>query len=97
LDDLIGVGNAAGGKAIDWSNVSARMKSAGAMFGYILLLAAGLFHGLYGLRNMIFEVVSSEPARQRIDTVLSALGLLLLAIGTWAAIASYWHASAGAV
>ncbi len=95
LDDIIGVGNPAGGKAIDWSNVSARMKSGALAVGYIVLLAAALFHGLYGLRNILFELVSADTSRQRIDIVLSALGLVLFAIGTWAAIASYWHASAG--
>jgi len=96
LDDLLGVGNAnANEPAIDWSNVSARMESGGLTIAYIALLGAALFHGLYGFRNMLFELVSAETARQRIDIVISALGLVLFAIGTWAAIASYWHASAG--
>jgi len=93
LDATVGVGNPAEGKPIDWSNVSARMKSAGLTVGYIVLLAAALFHGFYGLRNILYELVASDSGRRRIDVALSSIGLVLLAIGTWAAVASYWHAT----
>ena len=48
--------NPAGGHPIDWANVVARGKSAAFMLTYVILLGAALFHGLYGLRNILFEL-----------------------------------------
>jgi succinate dehydrogenase / fumarate reductase membrane anchor subunit len=58
LDSLINISNPAGGHPIDWANVVARGQSVFFATTYIVLLGAALFHGLYGLRNIIFEVVS---------------------------------------
>ncbi len=54
---------------------------------YVLLLGAALYHGLYGLRTILFELTLKPAAEKAISTVLLVLGLGLFGLGTWAAIA----------
>ncbi|HUK11716.1 MAG TPA: hypothetical protein VLW17_00325 [Thermoanaerobaculaceae bacterium] len=81
--------NPAGGHPIDWSNVVARAKGAGMTVSYVLLLGAALFHGLYGLRNILFELNPARWLRGAVSVVLLLGGLALFAYGTWAAVASF--------
>jgi len=53
---------------------------------YILLLAVALYHGLYGLRTILFELTLSRVTERVISAVLLVLGLGLFSLGTWAAI-----------
>ncbi len=53
---------------------------------YILLLGLGLYHGLYGLRTILFELTLKPAAEKAISTLLLLLGLGLFGFGTWAAI-----------
>ena len=63
---------------------------------YILLLGVALYHGLYGLRTILFEL-TLKPAVERLTTVvLVVLGLGLFGLGTWAAIIAHAIAQAGA-
>ena len=56
---------------------------------YILLLGVALYHGLYGLRTILFEL-TLEPAVEKLTTVvLVVLGLGLFGLGTWAAFATH--------
>jgi succinate dehydrogenase / fumarate reductase membrane anchor subunit len=84
--------NPAGGRPIDWANVVARGKSAFMPVSYVLLLGAALFHGLYGLRNILLELNPAAWLRKAIGLVLLLGGLGLFAFGSWVAVAS--HASA---
>ncbi len=88
LNEIVGAFNPAGGHPIDWQNVVARARSAGFMVSYVVLLGAALFHGLYGLRNILFELDPSRWLKRTISFVLLLGGLGLFVIGTWAAIAS---------
>ena len=88
LDQILRVFNPAGGKPVDWANVAERAKSVFFAVSYVVLLGAALFHGLYGLRNILCEAISSAGAQKAIGTVLLALGLGLFGLGTVAAIAS---------
>jgi succinate dehydrogenase hydrophobic anchor subunit len=92
LNLIVGIMNPAGGHPIDWANVVARAKSAGFMVTYVLLLGAALFHGLYGLRNILLELNPSKGIRQLITLVLLLGGLGLFAFGTWAAVVTFQHA-----
>ena len=56
--------------------------------GYILLLGIALYHGLYGLRTIIFELTLKPAAEKAVSAILLILGLGLFGIGTWAAIAT---------
>ena len=63
---------------------------------YILLLGVGLYHGLYGLRTMVFELTLKPAIERAVTVVLLVVGLGLFCLGTWAAIAAHGVALAGA-
>ena len=56
LSGIVGIFNPAGAEAVAWENVAFRSHSAFFMTAYILLLAAVLYHGFYGLRTIVFEL-----------------------------------------
>jgi succinate dehydrogenase/fumarate reductase cytochrome b subunit len=91
LDTALGIFNPEGGHPIDWENVLARAQSLGFAISYILLLGAALFHGFYGLRNILLE--AGIGARRAVGRSLFVLGIALFLLGTWAAWASYQLAS----
>ena len=88
LDDFVGVGNPTGGPAISWSNVAARAQSLGTAISYVLLLGFALFHGLYGLRNILLELGPRPATTRLLQGVIVVAGLALFALGTWAAFAA---------
>jgi succinate dehydrogenase hydrophobic anchor subunit len=81
--------NPAGGHPVDWANVVARGRSAAFMLSYVTLLGAALFHGLYGLRNILFELDPARWLKRTISVVLLVGGIGLFVLGTWAAIAGF--------
>lgn len=89
LDYVLGIFNPAGGHPIDWANVVARGKSAFFMITYIVLLGAALFHGLYGLRNILFELNPSAGTKSFLSWILIFSGVSLFIAGTWAAWVSF--------
>ncbi len=89
MSRTVGIGNPAGGHPVDWGNVVARSKSLFFTVTYVLLLGAALFHGLYGLRNMVCELGPSAGLKKAINALLLVGGLGLFGLGTWAAIASF--------
>lgn len=89
LDQALGIFNPASDHAVDWANVAARAGSLGFAVSYILLLGTALFHGLYGLRNILFETGLGASARRAVSLGLAALGVALFIFGTWAAWASF--------
>jgi succinate dehydrogenase / fumarate reductase membrane anchor subunit len=95
LDALIGVFNPAGGHPIDWNNVVERTRSGAFMVTYILLLGAALFHGLYGFRNIVFELHPGPGLKRAINAVLVIGGLGLFGFGAWAAWAGFQLTQAG--
>jgi succinate dehydrogenase hydrophobic anchor subunit len=64
-------------------------------FTYILLLGAALYHGLYGLRTILFELTLKPAAEKLVSAVLLLAGLGLFGLGTWAALAAHGAALAG--
>ena len=90
LNDTLGLAafNPAGNNPIDWQNVTARARQAFFTVTYVLLLAAALFHGLNGLRNILFELAPPPRTRTLIVAALTVVGAGLLVLGTWAAIAA---------
>ncbi len=89
LDVVVGIFNPAGGHPVDWANVVARGNSAGFMINYIVLLGAALFHGLYGLRNILFELNPPLGLRKTLGWLLMLAGIGLFIVGSWAAWASF--------
>jgi succinate dehydrogenase / fumarate reductase membrane anchor subunit len=74
-----------GGHPIDWGNVVARAKSAFFAVTYVVLLGAALFHGLYGARNVLFELGPGPAVKKTVNGVFLVAGLGLFVLGTWAA------------
>jgi succinate dehydrogenase / fumarate reductase membrane anchor subunit len=89
LDSSVGIFNPAGGHAIDWENVLARGKSASFAVTYVILLGAALFHGLYGLRNILFELNPPPGLKILLNWLLILGGLAFFILGTWSAWASH--------
>jgi succinate dehydrogenase hydrophobic anchor subunit len=61
---------------------------------YIILLGAGLYHGLYGFRTILFELTLKPAGEKAVTAVLLVVGLGLFALGTWGAIAAHMNAAA---
>ena len=59
------------------------------MVTYILLLGAALFHGLYGLRSMLFELSLSKSIQKAIGGLCAVAGVVLFIYGSYAAIAVF--------
>ena len=74
------------GSPIDWVNVAARAREVGFVVFYVVLLGAALFHGLYGLRNILFELRLSDGAKSFVSVAIMIVGFGLFLLGTWAAI-----------
>jgi succinate dehydrogenase hydrophobic anchor subunit len=55
-----------------------------------------LYHGLYGLRTILFELTLKPAIEKTITIVLMIVGLGLFGLGTWAAVAAHGIALAGA-
>jgi succinate dehydrogenase / fumarate reductase membrane anchor subunit len=89
LDEIVRVFNAAPGEPIGWENVIARGKSVFFLVNYVVLLGAALFHGLYGLRNILFELNPAAGLRKALNGLFVAAGLALFVFGAWAAWAGF--------
>jgi succinate dehydrogenase hydrophobic anchor subunit len=89
LDAIVRIFNPAPGEPVDWANVVARSKSVFFLVTYVLLLGTALFHGFYGLRNILFELNPGAPAKKAMNGLFLVAGLVLFAIGTWAAWAGF--------
>ncbi len=69
--------------------VAQRGKEAFFMVTYIVLLGAALYHGFYGLRNILLELVSGRVAQRAVGGLLTLVGVAFFALGTYAAIAAF--------
>jgi succinate dehydrogenase hydrophobic anchor subunit len=78
--------NPAGGEAESWLNVVWRMKSMFFAVTYVVLLGAALYHGLYGLRNILFELNPGSGLRTTINAGFWVVGLGLFGFGAYVAL-----------
>lgn len=85
---VFGVFNPEGGAVTNWGNVAFRSQHQFLAFTYIILLGAALYHGLYGLRTIVFELGPKKSFQDSFTVLLWIVGLVLFAIGTYAAIAA---------
>ncbi len=60
-----------------------RGKSVAQLVLYILLLAAGLYHGLYGLRGILRELPLTPTLVKFVDWGVLLLGLFIFGLGTY--------------
>lgn len=84
-----------GGEAISKENSLFRDSQMFFTVTYILLLGVALYHGLYGLRTILFELTLRPAVEKAITFVLLVVGLGLFGLGTWAALATHTIALAG--
>ena len=89
LEGIVRVFSPAQGEPIAWANVIARGKSVFFLLTYVLLLGAALFHGFYGLRNILFELNPGGQAKKALNALFVLAGVALFAVGTWAAWAGF--------
>ncbi len=95
LDATLGIFGVQGAEPSEWESVVVRAQSLFFTVSYILLLGAALYHGFYGLRNILLELSPGAGLRTAINVGLSVLGLALFAFGTWAALAAPGAATIG--
>jgi succinate dehydrogenase / fumarate reductase membrane anchor subunit len=79
----IGIGS---GDPVHSGEVFHRSRQVIYMVTYILLLGTALFHGLYGLRSMLFELSLSRAMEKAIGSVCAIAGVALFIYGSYAAI-----------
>lgn len=70
-------------KAREFGTMIERGKSVAQLILYILLLIAGLYHGLYGLRGILRELPLTPTLIKVVDVGILAFGLLIFALGTY--------------
>ena len=64
---------------------------------YVILLGVALYHGLYGLRTILFELTLKPATEKALSVFLLILGLGLFGLGTWAAITAHILAAGGQI
>lgn len=89
LDDLMVLLGLSHGDPIDQEIVFARSQQIFFMITYILLLGAALYHGLYGLRTILFELTLSRALEKAVNIILTVSGLALFVYGAYAAVVIY--------
>ena len=70
-------------KAREYGTMLARGKSVAQFVVYILLLIAGLYHGLYGLRGILRELPLTPTLIKIVDVGIFLFGLFIFALGTY--------------
>jgi succinate dehydrogenase hydrophobic anchor subunit len=70
---------------IDYDNIAARLAHGGFVAVDLVLLAAGIFHALNGLRMVLVDYwFTSSTWARALAGALWAVGLAAMAYGTWA-------------
>jgi succinate dehydrogenase / fumarate reductase membrane anchor subunit len=70
-------------KAREFGTMIERGKSVTQLVLYILLLAAALYHGLYGVRGIIRELPLTPTLVKVVDIGIIAFGLFIFAFGSY--------------
>jgi succinate dehydrogenase/fumarate reductase cytochrome b subunit len=84
-----------GGEAVSQENSLFRDGRLFFTVTYILLLGVALYHGLYGLRTILFELTLKPAVEKAVSVLLLIVGLGLFGLGTWAAVAVHAIAISG--
>ncbi|MDP1713769.1 MAG: hypothetical protein Q8L41_03405 [Anaerolineales bacterium] len=70
-------------EARNFETMIERGRSVAQLVLYILLLAAALYHGLYGLRGILRELTLTPGLGKIVDTSIILLGLFIFALGAY--------------
>jgi succinate dehydrogenase / fumarate reductase membrane anchor subunit len=83
FDTVLGWLGLGGGNPLDFAtNVLPRMQAVSHTVIYLFLLVFGLFHGLYGVRSLIYEFHFAAKAKHVVGYLLLLVGLT---VGAWGA------------
>ena len=86
LDSTLGLAGTPGAGPTEWASVVARMRSVAFAGSYVVLLGAALYHGLYGLRNIVFELSPPAAVCRALNVLFWIAGLALFGFGAWVAL-----------
>ena len=89
LGEVLQMAGIGSGDPVDASKVFERSRQAVYMVTYILLLGTGLFHGLYGLRSIFFEMSLPKRAEKTVGGILALGGIALFIYGSYVAVALF--------
>ena len=93
LDGTLALINPAWGNPLAWGHVLARARSDFFTVTYLFMLAAALFHGLYGSRTMLYELIDYPAVRKIISVSFLTGGIVLFGFGAYAIIAMHLASS----
>lgn len=90
LEGIFGfISRVAGVEPLDWEAVLQRSKQVAFLFINIIFLGAALFHGLYGLRNILIEAIPSKKFGKVMGSLITIFGFLIFLYGSYATISIY--------
>ncbi|MEO0141056.1 MAG: hypothetical protein ABIM88_05865 [candidate division WOR-3 bacterium] len=69
------------GDPLAWESTIARSKQIGTLVLLFILLTAGLFHGLYGLRGILIEWIKNPIGQKAISWLIALFGVVAYAWG----------------
>lgn len=95
LDGWLALLNPAWADALAWPRVVARGESVWFTATYVVLVGSCLFHGLYGLFNMLTEVWTSPRAAALIAAGCWLGGLLLFGVGAVGTLVFHFQVTGG--
>ena len=84
--NFLGIGSS---DPLDSSEVFRRSQQLFFAAMYIFLLGAALFHGLYGLRSILFELSLSKTVEKAVGRVCAIVGFALFIYGSYVAVLVY--------
>lgn len=84
-----------GGEAVSMENSLSRDGNLFFTLTYVVMLGVALYHGLYGLRTILFELTLSPRMETAVTVGLIVLGIALFALGSMATVAAHGMASIG--
>ena len=87
LDDILGFFGVDTVEPTSWQAMIDRAGQGIWVSLYIALLACALYHGLYGLRNIILELTPSERTERIVTRVVIAFGIIAIIVGTYVPVA----------
>jgi succinate dehydrogenase hydrophobic anchor subunit len=83
IASALGIGS---GDPVESAKVFHRSQEYVYLIAYIALLGAALFHGLYGLRSMLFELSLSKMMERAIGGICAVAGIGLFMYGSYVAV-----------
>ncbi|MDY6820323.1 MAG: hypothetical protein SVN78_01730 [Deferribacterota bacterium] len=82
LTDIISFITSSHVEPLHFESVLERGKSVYYFIFYLLLLLIGLYHGLYGLKNILVEIFYSDKSSRITNVAIWIFGLILLFVGS---------------